>query len=166
MPCFWQFLRQESLERTGGRGEECLALGEHVGWALPPCCVSCGLKVPHPGPFPLSPPHLASPDGPWAAGVWWDGQRGGGGRPSADPEEPGQGPVAHLHFSQTGRDMGVGTEDRWGATGLGGVRESPCLSASPSPLTWGSIVRRTGWLDAPKQWCSYADVVPSWSPKP
>ena len=62
--------------------------------------------------------------------------------------------------------MGVGTEDRWGATGLGGVRESPCLSASPSPLTWGSIVRRTGWLDAPKEWCTYADVVPSWSLKP
>lgn len=53
------------------------------------------------------------------------------------------------------KGRGCGEEDKRGATGLGGVRESPCLSASPSPsLTWGSIVRLTGWLDAAKQWCS------------
>lgn len=77
------------------------------GTALSLCPVDAS-PSPHPGALSAQPSTPGLTRGTQAAGVWWDEQRGGGGRPSADPEEPGQGPVAHLHFSQTGKDEGVG----------------------------------------------------------
>ena len=55
-----------------------------------------------------------------------------------------------------------GKVDRRGDTGLGGVGESLCLLASPSPsVTWGSIIRLAGRSEAQKGWCSCADMAAS-----